>query len=144
MSTRPTPLDGTNLSILVGSSPVPLRSVPSPRATRLLALELTVRPPDGPASSVPVAWSGAPRPPATGRLGTAVLVVGRVRRRFFRAGGVTQSRTEVVATTACPPAARRGDQGAARQPLAVVAALVVTARRMSAMMEPHCRPPTGR
>jgi single-strand DNA-binding protein len=26
-----------------------------------------------------------------------VVVSGRVRRRFFRAGGVTQSRTEVVA-----------------------------------------------
>jgi len=26
-----------------------------------------------------------------------MLVVGRVRRRFFRAGGSTQSRTEVVA-----------------------------------------------
>ena len=29
-------------------------------------------------------------------------MVGRVRRRFFRAGGGTQSRTEVVATTAIP------------------------------------------
>ncbi len=28
--------------------------------------------------------------------GTEVVVVGYVRRRFFRAGGVTQSRTEVV------------------------------------------------
>ena len=27
-----------------------------------------------------------------------VVVVGQVRRRFFRAGGVTQSRTEVVAS----------------------------------------------
>jgi single-strand DNA-binding protein len=29
--------------------------------------------------------------------GTELLVTGRVRRRFFRAGGATQSRTEVVA-----------------------------------------------
>ena len=29
--------------------------------------------------------------------GAEVVVSGRVRRRFFRAGGVTQSRTEVVA-----------------------------------------------
>jgi single-strand DNA-binding protein len=27
------------------------------------------------------------------------VVVGRVRRRFYRAGGATQSRTEVVAET---------------------------------------------
>jgi single-strand DNA-binding protein len=30
--------------------------------------------------------------------GSEVVVAGHVRRRFFRAGGVTQSRTEVVAT----------------------------------------------
>jgi single-strand DNA-binding protein len=30
-------------------------------------------------------------------VGTDVLVSGSVRRRFFRSGGVTQSRTEVVA-----------------------------------------------
>ena len=29
-------------------------------------------------------------------------MVGRVRRRFFRAGGVTQSRTEVVADEVVP------------------------------------------
>jgi single-strand DNA-binding protein len=32
--------------------------------------------------------------------GDAVTVVGAVRRRFFRSGGTTQSRTEVVASTA--------------------------------------------
>jgi single-strand DNA-binding protein len=31
-----------------------------------------------------------------------VVVVGRVRRRFFRSGGVTQSRTEVVAEVVLP------------------------------------------
>jgi single-strand DNA-binding protein len=31
-----------------------------------------------------------------------VVVVGRVRRRFFHAGGATQSRTEVVAETVLP------------------------------------------
>ena len=30
--------------------------------------------------------------------GGELIVTGRVRRRFFRAGGATQSRTEVVAT----------------------------------------------
>ena len=31
-----------------------------------------------------------------------MLVVGRVRRRFYRAGGSTQSRTEVVASAVVP------------------------------------------
>lgn len=34
--------------------------------------------------------------------GTEVVVVGRVRRRFFRAGGATLSRTEVVAAEVVP------------------------------------------
>jgi single-strand DNA-binding protein len=37
-----------------------------------------------------------------------VVVVGRVRKRFYRAGGATQSRTEVVATRVVP--ARRRAQ----------------------------------
>ena len=39
---------------------------------------------------------------ATWAAGDEVLVTGRIRRRFFRAGGVTQSRTEVVATDVVP------------------------------------------
>jgi single-strand DNA-binding protein len=34
--------------------------------------------------------------------GASVVVVGGVRRRFFRVGGQTQSRTEVVATRVVP------------------------------------------
>ena len=55
---------------------------------------------------MPVAWFDAP---ATGRAltaGTDVVVVGSVRRRFFRTAGATQSRTEVVAERIV--AARRG------------------------------------
>jgi single-strand DNA-binding protein len=47
--------------------------------------------------SVPIAWTD---PPATTLAalgqGDEVVVVGSVRRRFFRSGGMTQSRTEVV------------------------------------------------
>ena len=47
-------------------------------------------------ASVPVAWIDPPsaRIPV---LDQEVVVLGSVRRRFFRAGGTTQSRTEVVA-----------------------------------------------
>ncbi|HUV18560.1 MAG TPA: single-stranded DNA-binding protein [Ilumatobacteraceae bacterium] len=53
--------------------------------------------------SVPIAWND----PTTSQLGvlaggSSVLVVGTVRRRFFRVGGVTQSRTEVVADAVVP------------------------------------------
>jgi len=65
----------------------------------LLALEVTVRDPDQPTETVPVAWFDPPAAAAKLADGAAVMVVGRVRRRFFRAGGATASRTEVVADT---------------------------------------------
>ena len=101
MSTATIP-SGINLAVLVGtlSREPELRTLPS--GDEVLALELTVRPPDAPAESLPVAWYDAPAAAASWATGEEVLVTGRTRRRFFRAGGVTQSRTEVVATRAVP------------------------------------------
>ena len=102
MSTHRIPQPGTNLSILVGvlSRDADLRPLPS--GVSILGLELSVRGDGRPAESVPVAWPDAP-PTAVGwRAGEEVLVIGRIRRRFFRAGGSTQSRTEVVATVVVP------------------------------------------
>ena len=52
---------------------------------------------DGHAASVPVVWP-QPDTDVTLRLHDVVRVVGGVKRRFFRSGGSTQSRTEVVAS----------------------------------------------
>ncbi len=95
-------LVGTNLSLVVGdlSRPPELRELPS--GDHLLALEVTVSPPAGARESVPVVWPAAPVAASVWQPGDRLLVVGRVRRRFFRAGGVTQSRTEVVATSVTP------------------------------------------
>jgi single-strand DNA-binding protein len=102
MSSTTVPAPGTNLSILVGtlSREPELRDLPS--GDQILTLDLTIRPDGAPAESVPIAWFGAPAAAAAWPAGDELLVVGRVRRRFFRAGGVTQSRTEVVATSAIP------------------------------------------
>ena len=106
MSTTTVPAPGTNLSILVGelSRDVELRTLPS--GDEVLGLELTVRPPDGPAESVPLAWPSPPAAAMRWQAGEQLVVTGRVRRRFFRAAGATQSRTEVVVTSAVPT--RRG------------------------------------
>jgi len=58
--------------------------------------------------SVPVAWND----PTSTQLGivvpgTELMVVGTVRRRFFRVAGATQSRTEVVADTVIPVRQRK-------------------------------------
>jgi single-strand DNA-binding protein len=58
--------------------------------------------------SAPVAWAD---PSATSLAavvdGAEVVVVGTVRRRFFRVGGATQSRTEVVADSVIPSRRRK-------------------------------------
>jgi single-strand DNA-binding protein len=69
----------------------------------------TPDPAGGAADTAPVAWFDPPaRLPALGQ-GDEIVVLGRVRRRFFRtAGGTTASRTEVVADRVVParPASR--------------------------------------
>lgn len=87
----------TNVVVLTGRLARPAEGRELPSGDRLVAYELTVERTGERAESVPVVWLGAPASAAEHDVGARVLVVGRVRRRFFRAGGVTQSRTEVVA-----------------------------------------------
>ena len=60
-------------------------------------------------ASVPVIWVD---PPARAQFeaGDQVVVAGSVRRRFFRVGGITQSRTEVVADLVVPVGQRKAVQ----------------------------------
>ena len=67
----------------------------------MLQLDLTTRD-DAGTHSVPVAWFDPPTSAAGLEAGAEVVIVGTVRRRFFRAGGATQSRTEVVADRVVP------------------------------------------
>ena len=89
----------TNVVVLAGrlARPAKVRELPS--GDRLVAFEITVARDGARAESVPVVWFEAPATAADHDVDEQVVVVGRVRRRFFRAGGSTQSRTEVVADT---------------------------------------------
>ncbi len=60
----------------------------------VMNIELTTRV-DNVTSSVPLVWFDPPAKVALVR-GDDVCLVGTVRRRFFRSGASTQSRTEVV------------------------------------------------
>ncbi|MFM2077429.1 MAG: hypothetical protein RJA49_1319 [Actinomycetota bacterium] len=94
-----------------------LSSAPQERALAsgsvLWSLELTTDTPDG-AWSVPVAWFDPPSPVAF-TTGDEVMVVGSVRRRFFRGAGGTQSRTEVVAAEVVAATAKRKMQRVLRR-----------------------------
>jgi single-strand DNA-binding protein len=97
MSTPSAPLEGVNLAVVAGTLSRPPESRTLPSGDELLALEVTVRSSGRPTATIPVAWTAPTAAAVAWEAGQAVVVVGHVRRRFFRAGGVTQSRTEVVA-----------------------------------------------
>lgn len=91
-----------NVTILVGRLIRPPERRTLPSGETVVGLEVAVHPDDGPSDSVNVAWYGAPAAAERWLDGEQILVTGRTRRRFFRVGGATQSRTEVVATLAVP------------------------------------------
>lgn len=86
-----------NLVVLEGVLARPADQRVLPSGSRLVTLEVTLRPAEGPAETAPVAWFDAPAWASELDSETAVVVVGRIRRRFYRAEGGTRSRTEVVA-----------------------------------------------
>jgi single-strand DNA-binding protein len=96
-------MDSNNLVLLRGTltnDPV-VRELPS--GDTVTQIELTTRV-DGRAVSVPVAVHHGP---VTVGAGDEVVVTGHVNRRFFRAGGATQSRTEVIAADLVKTTRRR-------------------------------------
>ena len=87
----------TNVVVLIGRLARPAETRELPSGARLVAYEVTVDRPGERAETVPVVWVGAPANAGDHDVDERMLVIGRVRRRFYRAGGSTQSRTEVVA-----------------------------------------------
>jgi len=76
-----------------------LRELPS--GTCVANYDVSVRD-VSPAESVPVAWHDPPPTWAAMEAGDEVVVTGRIRRRFFRAGNGTASRTELIADRVVP------------------------------------------
>lgn len=111
------------------SRPVEERLLPA-SGERVLSLEVAVRrEAAGKAESVPVSWREAPLSAGAWEAGEEVLVVGHVSRRFFRAGGSTQSRTEVVARTVIPVRAAKKVEAAIVEAVAELEAGLPVKRR---------------
>jgi hypothetical protein len=64
---------------------------------KVVSLEVDVAYADRPNEHVEVVWVDPPRNLVVPRQGNEVFAVGRVRRRFYKAGTGVVSRTEVVA-----------------------------------------------
>ena len=96
-----------NIVLLRGrlSRPAELRVLPS--GDQLAAYEVTVPRAGERADTVPVVWHEPPSAAQNLDVDEEVVVVGRVVRRFFQAGGRTGSRTEVVAEAVVPSRRRK-------------------------------------
>jgi single-strand DNA-binding protein len=110
----------TNVAIVKGRLSGPPRRRELPSGSVLVELDVTTRGESG-SCTVPIAWFDPDAVADSLEQDEPVVVVGYVRRRFFRSGGATQSRTEVVAQRVIP-AARRAQVSRA---LAGVAASIV-------------------
>ncbi|HET9548017.1 MAG TPA: hypothetical protein VFO97_09290 [Desertimonas sp.] len=88
--------DATNVVVVQGQLSGPPRRRALPSGSVLVELDVTTRGETG-SASVPVAWFEPGSLADALHEGDPVVVVGHVRRRFFRAAAITQSRTEVVA-----------------------------------------------
>jgi len=66
---------------------------------KVVSLDVNVTYEDRPNENLEVVWVDPPRNLVVPRQGNEIFAVGRVRRRFFKAGPNVVSRTEVVADT---------------------------------------------
>jgi hypothetical protein len=90
------------MAIAMGNlaKPAQVRALPS--GLMFAYFDLQVRTEDQTLETVPVAMFDAPAQVPEWTTGQGLLAVGRVRRRFFRSSGSTQSRTELVADQVWP------------------------------------------
>jgi single-strand DNA-binding protein len=97
-----------NTVIVIGNlaKPVEVRNLPS--GVSIANFDVVVPQVDGTPDTVPIALFDPPGEALQWEAGRPLLAVGRVRRRFFRVGPSTQSRTEVVAEKVVPLS--RGDE----------------------------------
>jgi single-strand DNA-binding protein len=97
-----------------------------PSGSQIVSMELTVRGDGHPTETVPLSWPDAPAWASTLDTDAQVVVIGRVRRRFFKAGGSTQSRTEVVVGSVVPASSTRRAQAALAGASAAIEAAAVS------------------
>ena len=100
----------TNVAVLIGRLARPAEPKKLPSGDRLVQYEVTIPSQTGRAESVPVVWLNPPASAGDYDVDEKVVVVGRVRRRFFQTPGGTQSRTEVVAEKVIPARSKRARQ----------------------------------
>jgi len=113
-----------NLAVLHGALSKTPEARLLPDGSTVWELDLTIRQDDRATSTVPVSWASASKgtDPAAWSSGDELVVVGAVRRRFYRAGGATVSRTDVLADAVVPARQRKRASAVLQQALASLGA----------------------
>ena len=114
--------EGVNIAVVRGgvSSPPERRVLPSD--TVLVQLQVTTRL-ESETLSMPVSCWNPPAWVEDLEAGSEIVVAGRVRRRFFRAGGATASRVELEADVVARASDKRRVRAATRRAAAALEAL---------------------
>jgi single-strand DNA-binding protein len=112
MNDRDEPAGLSNLAVIRGTVPSDPTTRDVPAGGVVVQFDVTTRVATAGREtnlSVPIAWNDpTPAQLAVVVSGAELVVVGTVRRRFFRVGGATQSRTEVVADAVVPTRRHKG------------------------------------
>jgi hypothetical protein len=113
-----------NLAVVRGvcSRPAEVRALSS--GSTLVVLQVTTRTGDDVAVSVPVVTWDPPAAVGEFDVGDVVVALGRVRRRFYRAGAVTASRVELEADLVVPARHRRKVEALVRRATAALDAIL--------------------
>jgi len=114
------PVPPCNRVVLSGTITADPVRRPLPSGSSVLSLQVSVDRNRGRADSVPVSLFDPSPSLDSLHAGQAVVVVGRVARRFFRAGERTQSRTDVQAERIVPANHRRRVAAALRHHLQAI------------------------
>ena len=94
-------ITSSNVAVVIGTLSSEPRITELPSGDTIVNYEVSTETPDG-RLSVPVQMAVGGRLPAL-KADDTVVAIGPVRRRFFRAGGATMSRTELVAAVIGKP-----------------------------------------
>jgi single-strand DNA-binding protein len=109
-----------NLAVLAGTLAKAAEPRLLPDGSTVWELDVSVRPEGAAPATVPVSWPAAPAAvdPGAWAPGDELVVVGAVRRRFYRAGGATVSRTDVLADAVVPARQRKRARAVVAEALA--------------------------
>lgn len=95
MEASSTPAPACNQAVVIGELVQGPERKDLPSGTSVVSFSLTVRAEGEKTTSVPLSWFDPPKRVDRWKPGDHLLAIGPIVRRFYQAGGVTASRTDI-------------------------------------------------